>query len=127
MIVYNSDGFGSYSRYLDLEGNPIEKTPDKYPYSYDDYIIYQTRDKATDGCYSDRLRQWDYTLTRNLITKHFPERTGDYYPRSSPELVEGFLRDRLNNPKLELVHILEGCNVSNGYPYWYFGYIDGSE
>jgi hypothetical protein len=41
------------------------------------------------------------------------------YPYSIENL-ENFLRDYFDNPNLRLIAMMEGCNVSNGYPYYLF-------
>jgi len=45
----------------------------------------------------------------------------------SPRYFEELLRDLMQNPNLQLVHILTGVNRGNGYDYQVFGHIDQSE
>lgn len=91
-----------------------------YPYSYSPIIIFGEENKDDDGCqYSDRLYQQDYDLTQKLCVKHFGN-IGQHFNNRDPKLIEKFLRERLNRPKLKLTMIVEWCNASNGYPYWSF-------
>lgn len=109
--------------YVDWDGNPIERTPDNYRYSYDAYVISKKADKYQHAAYSDRLSEWDYTKYRNLCKKHFGNES-DYWDGRSSEKIEKFLRDYYNSQKIELVGIMKGCDVSNGYPYWIFMFND---
>ena len=118
--------------YLDENGNPVERIPATHPYSYDAHVIYnqpgfkykdQTYEK--DGLctvYSDRLSQWDYEKYRECM-KQFKGEDGDYFWRDTNKVVK-FMKKYYNNKKLEVNMIMEGCNVSNGYPYWLIFYKD---
>jgi hypothetical protein len=109
--------------YQDIDGNDVERTRDKYPYSYDAYVTYMngSKEDIKDSVYSDRILQWDYELTRKIMLEVFGT-DGDYYNNRSPEDIEVFLRKRFDKPDLNLIAIMEGCNVGNGYPYWVFCY-----
>lgn len=117
------NGIIRFSNYVNLDDNPVKRTPLDYPYSYDMYVTYKNGQKEdiTGSRYSDRLLQWDYKLTRDLMQKHFGE-SGDIYSDREPEKIEKFLRERLNEPNLRLIAIQQECNVSNGFPVWWFGY-----
>lgn len=69
--------------------------------------------------YSDRLWQWDWhkcdEVSKSIDTS---------LDRRSPAYIQEFLRKVLNRPKLELLHVMAGFNVSNGYPYQVYGYIE---
>jgi len=107
------------SQYKDWEGNEIERTPNKYPYSYDAYVIHKTKESYEHSVYSDRLFQWDTEKYNKLSKKHFGN-IGQYFSERSPRQIEEFLKDYYNKPDLELVGIMQGCNIGNGYPYWVF-------
>lgn len=112
-----------YSDYVDLKGNPIERTPNSHPYSYDPYVVFKLGEEkeATTAVYSDRIRQWDYQKTKDLEKKYFKD-TGDYYTNRNSSDIQSYLRERFDSPDLKLIYMLQGCNVSNGYPYWIFGF-----
>lgn len=44
---------------------------------------------------------------------------GQYFNNRKPEEIEKFLSQYLTN-RIKLTAIMEGCNVSNGFPYWIF-------
>ena len=106
-------------RYTDWNGNPVERTPDEYRYSYDAYVIKKIKDDYEDCVYSDRLRQWDWDKHKELVKKHFGNE-GQLWHNREFSKIEAFLRDFFDLPNLTLVGVMEGCNVSNGYPYWIF-------
>lgn len=122
MYTFTAGGFGQ----VDLNDNPIERTRSSHPYSYDEFVVFRngTNSEINSTIYSDRLKSWDYELTEKLSKKHFGE-TGDYYTHRSPSVIEKFLQERLELPELRLVVLTEGCNVSNGYPYWVFHFNKG--
>jgi len=68
--------------------------------------------------YSDRIWQWDWNKADAAWNS-----IGDTFTKRSPAFLQEWLRGYFNNPKLELVHIMAGFNVSTGYPYQVFGYI----
>jgi hypothetical protein len=119
----NQGNFISYHPAVDADGRQVERTKDKYPYSYDAFVTFQKRkpSKKTSVVYSDRIVQWDNKKARKLMKKHF-KTTGDYYYDRKPEEIEAFLRDYFSEPSIELIYIMEGCNVSSGFPYWVFGF-----
>lgn len=110
--------------YLDLYGKPVKRTRDEYPYSYDPYVTWKSREvdlkEITGTVYSDRLLQWGYNKTRTLMKKHFGTQ-GDYYSGREPKKIESFLAEYMGHD-ITLIAVQEGCNVSNGYPYWVFHY-----
>ena len=114
---------------MGYDGNPVNRTKAEYPYSYDPFLVWVKDEfyikNAGNAVYSDRLYQWDwdwYNQTRLVVwnnqSHHF------YSGECSPSEIERFLRIYFRNSELELVKIAEGCNVSNGYPYWIFWYKD---
>lgn len=111
-----------FTPYVDLDGNPVERTKHTHPYSYDAFVVWDNRQNVTpnSSCYSDRLLQWDYDKTRELSKKHFGE-AGDYWSNRAPKKIEAFLSEYFGK-KIRLAVIMEGCNVASGYPYWLFYY-----
>jgi len=112
-------GIEYISPYRDWDGNAVERTPNEYRYSYDAYVQYKKEDKYEHCVYSDRLLQWDYEKHNKLCKNHF-DNEGQYWDNRSIENIEAFLRDYYDKQDLELIGKMEGCNVSNGYPYWIF-------
>lgn len=108
-----------------------ERNRHSYPYSYDPYLQWSKQQGVpadAQGVYSDRMRQWNYALYRELCQKHFAGKNGDpggdYFNRRKPKDIEAFLREYFSKPKLELVRVEEHCNMSSGYPIWVFYYRD---
>jgi hypothetical protein len=120
-IVYMSNGnvFYKDSQYVDWHGNPVDKTPDEYRYSYDAYVQVKKADEYQQVVYSDRLFQWDCGKYNRLCEKHFGNH-GQYWSDRDFDKIQDFLRDYYDNQELELVGQMEGCNVATGYPYWVF-------
>lgn len=103
------------------------RTKWEHPYSYDPILQFTTGEQADGSCYSDRLFGWyGYDVVRAKMQQHFGEQ-GDYWSQRKPKAVEAFLRDLLGRPGLKLTRIEEHCNVSNGFPCWYFAYQSGAE
>jgi hypothetical protein len=122
---FNTDWYSfGYSQYHDLDGNPVEKTRDKYPYSYDPYVTYQCNYKKGENhvVYSDRLWQWDYNKYDKCCMEVWGNR-GQYFSNRSVKDIEKFLSLYFEK-EVSLTALMEGCNVSNGYPYWIFFYKD---
>ena len=84
-------------------------------------MIYKLKQDYSSVLYSDRLFQWDYEKHDRLCKKHFGNE-GQYWNNRSPKSIQAFLRDYTENQELILVGIMEGCNLSSGYPYWVFMY-----
>jgi hypothetical protein len=116
---------GFISGKIDTEGNPVRKTSHTNPYNYDTFIMIGEPNIApTKGaCYSDRLMQWDFKKHDKCLEAVFGEGdTGQYWSSRSPEGIEKFLRLYFDDSSIELVRVLQGCNASNGYPFWVFEY-----
>ena len=107
------------SRYVDWEGKPVERTPEKYSYSYDAYVIHKLKNDYEHAVYSDRLWQWDSKKYNRFYKKHFGNE-GQYWDGRGIDKIQEFLRDYYDKPELTLVGVMKGCNVSSGYPYWIF-------
>jgi hypothetical protein len=109
---------------VDEHGQPVERTKQQYPYSYDGFVQWRdtNKPKANGTIYSDRLTQWDFPKYDLLCMKHFGNKS-QYWDSREPEKIEAFLRDWCEDPELELTMVMEYCNVSNGYPCWRFDYF----
>jgi hypothetical protein len=130
IVSFDQNGNCKISGYLDDDGNEIKRTPENHPYSYDSYIIYgkpnskkNTNEKENIcGVDSDRLYQWDYDKYNECSKKIFGN-TGQYFDNRQPQQIEKFLRLYFTDNTIVLKRILQGCNVSNGFPYWTFRYV----
>lgn len=110
--------------YLDLDGNPVERTPDKNMYSYDAFVVYKSSEySSTDfAVYSDRMIRWNRENFERAVKTVWPEHTGSqmFYGRTHSD-IEKFLSVYYDKT-VKLTAIMEGCNFSGGYPYWVFYY-----
>lgn len=73
--------------------------------------------------YSDRLRS-RYTTKEWYGAMN--EAECSFATKNSAEYFEVFLRELLEEPELELVHIMAGFNLASGHPYQVFGFITDS-
>lgn len=106
---------------VDEFGKPVERTKDKYPYSYDGFVTYRNGENKEANCtaYSDRMiREGEYN---ELSERHFGNSGQMFYGRS-PKKIEEFLRDWFKDPELKLILVMEYCNMSSGYPLWRFDF-----
>lgn len=111
------------SRFVDLNGKPIERTPLSYPYNYDEYVIWKDEIFNEEECsavYSDRLFQWDYEKYNKCCQEVFKNQGQQFYERE-PKEIEKFLGMYFEK-EIKLTAITQGCNQSSGYPYWVFFY-----
>lgn len=115
---------------VDLQGNPVSRTRQEFPYSYDSYVVWRTKSKleSTSSAYTDRLRTW-YPNADEVWKKHAPGGRGNYHDLSgaSPTVIQSFLRELLECPNLELIAMMDGCNASSGYPVGYLTWNDGKD
>jgi hypothetical protein len=114
---------GRYSSYspVDIDGKPVKRTKMSYPYAYDCHVIWRggPNSEIKHAVYHDRMQQWDWDKFERCRKNHLD---GFRFNNADPEKVEAFLREYNDDPGLRLIVIQEGCNVSNGYPYWVFHY-----
>ena len=110
-------------RYMDLQGNPIKRTPTSHPYNYDEYVIWKDANFNVDICdvvYSDRLYQWD-SQKYNMCSQEVFQNQGQYFSKREPNKIEKFLSLYFGK-SIKLKAITQGCNQATGYPYWVFFY-----
>lgn len=112
----------THLRHVDLNGNPISRTKQEYPYSYDPFVVWKRDYHKGKGhtVYSDRLIQWDYNKF-NKCCQQVWNNTGQYFDNRKPNDIEKFL-SKYFDKEIKLTAIMEGCNISSGYPYWIFFY-----
>ena len=111
-----------YDAFVDLDGNPVKHTPWSHPYSFDEHVLWKSEDCEKTDCfvYSDRMMSWDWDKFHESM-KQVWEKHGHYFDGDDPKDVEKFL-SLYNDKPVKLTAILKGCNLSNGYPYFIFGY-----
>ncbi len=98
------------------------RSREHYPYSYDPFYIWNNRGaEEAHGVYSDRLLEQNYDLYTRLMRK-FGKRISEFSRLDASR----FLSEYFGRP-LKVVALAEGCNQSNGFPYWIFWYIDSGE
>lgn len=105
---------------LGLDGKPVERGPNEYPYSYDPFVVFKstTFDKSDSYVYSDRMMQRDYDKFAKACNDVWGN-TGQMFHSRTPEEIERFLSIYFDK-EVELTLIMECCNAGNGYPYWLF-------
>jgi hypothetical protein len=108
------------------EGLPVPVTRHMSPYAYSTFVQYDDGSTLGDPrvvCpellmfHSNsiiRMEKYD-----KLAKEHFDNR-GHYWDDRQPDTIENFLRVIVDEPKLVLRRILQGCNASSGYPFWIF-------
>lgn len=109
----------------DIDGNKLERTKQSHPYSYDPFTIWRVlpKESETGSFYTDRMYQWDYELTTELVKKHFNTQS-QYFDKYTAEQLEPFVRERFNKPNLKVVALREYCNAATGYPVWLITYSE---
>ncbi len=110
--------------YCDLNGRPMERTPWSHPYSYDEFVIFKSErfDPMDRMVYHDRMLQWDRGAFSRAVREVWPDKPhGQMFSGKEPKYINRFL-DLYFGKAVELTAVLQGCNVSNGYPYWIFAY-----
>ena len=116
------DGFYD-SRFVDLDGKPVKRTPFSHPYNYDKYVTWKSKDfnkEKYSAVYSDRLFQWDWEKY-NKCCKEVFKNTGQFFDKREPKEIEKFLSLYFNK-EIKLTAVAQGCNQATGYPFWVFFY-----
>lgn len=107
--------------YVDINGDPVQRTVMSHPYSYDAFVKYRggQNEEITHSVYSDRLLgEFSQEVLKAAKLKHFKS-DGDFYDKRDPKDVERFLSELYGKP-VKLIVIIQDCNVSNGFPLWAF-------
>lgn len=106
---------------VDLYGKLVKNTKWDCPYSYDAFVVIRngSNKEIEHTAYSDRMLSWvSYEKWKVCIEKMGGTKGGSFSNNTIEEL-ERFLTE-YNGYKCKLIVLMEGCNVSNGYPYWIF-------
>jgi len=118
-----------FSQYQNEDGNPVSRTKEQYPYSYDPYVVWDNRKnnkEELESVYSDRLLQWDYDKYNKCHKEVFGNEAQIFFDNNEKD-IEKFLQLYFNRSKLELKLIMNGANISNGFPYWIFFFKSNEE
>lgn len=115
---------------LDFESNVIARPQHDHPYSFSEHCTWAILGKKREaiekldtlsGVYSDRLFQAD-ALAYNMACRSVWGNEGQCFDSRRPKDIEKMLQIVYAKPNLKLYRIVKSCNVSNGYPIWYFGF-----
>ncbi len=91
------------------------------PYNYSPSFVFRTQPNAQlkNATYNDRMQQWDwkkYELASEAVRLR-----GRTFSDLSRDECSKFLSVYYGKPVV-CTALAEGCNGSNGYPYWIFWY-----
>jgi hypothetical protein len=113
----------------DLSRHDPPWTKKDHPYNYDPFTIWGGPSKEHNGTdYTDRLDEWDPAKYTRLAAKHYQSGTSSYErPFDSynckSHLIQAFLRDWHDDPKLRLTRVVEYCHPHTGYQTWRLDYV----
>jgi hypothetical protein len=111
------DLFGG--KWVDPDGLCREKSA--WPYAYSEFYLFGGKagaDASDAANYSDRLWEWDRAKADRLWVEHCK---GHRWDNAPIEKLDAFMSAYWER-KLEVTALAEGCNPSNGYPYWIVWY-----
>lgn len=121
--------------HVDIDGKVIERPKSEYPYSYSAFCIFNASQKKLDAVkkdsldtfsvYTDRLFSENPSKFNSAALSVF-ENKSQYFDNKDPSLIEKFLQVYYSDTSICLLKIIEECNVSNGFPTWYFKYSSSS-
>lgn len=118
--------FEKRTGYVNLRGDVVTRNPQTHPYSYDPFLLWKGDYKEGDSIvYSDRLISWDHEKFNKCCMEVFNNK-GQNFNNRKPKDIEKFLSLYFDKD-IKLTAIEEGCNVSNGYPYWIFYFVNVCE
>lgn len=86
------------------------------PYFETARLIYGEEKKVEEEAYSDRLAEWDWDKSNKAHDKAMEKKR-----RNTAGFWQEYLSIYYGRP-VELVYILGGFNLANGFPYFYFGW-----
>lgn len=130
----NDHGFGYFrledDRDLDLPRSNPPRTKAFHPCAYDPFTIWgdpHPSKKCNGTDYTDQLDRWDPAKYDQLAKKHYRSGESDYARPFAEyackgDLIQAFLRDWHDDPKLELLRVIEYCDASTGYSTWRLDY-----
>lgn len=96
------------------------RSREEYPYGYSFFVTHgpmcKIEGEDLGGAYSDRMASWDREAWEDAWAAMNGKNRFNYLTLAD---LSRFLT-RYNRRETECLQALEGCNVSNGYPLWYF-------
>lgn len=109
------------------DGEPVKRTRQSHPYTFDDYLLYETEAPAlaNDSLYTDHMYHQEPEKYERLLRKHIST-TSNFWEGRSPEKIQAFLRDYCDEPDLELVRVWACCDQSSGADHWQFEFLSSS-
>lgn len=137
---YGPRSFGGVPYRDDSKWVDPRNTKEKWdnPYSYSEFFIFGNRqiikEKGVHGIYSDRVHEWWYQggKEHKQYEKLWMRYVGKRYENASAEELSKFFTaynkilwpKQNKNKTVKVVALAEGCNISNGYPYWIIWYVE---
>lgn len=118
---YTMQGSDLY-KYVDLKGNPVKRDPRTHTYNHDPFVVYKSPCWTDDDdlVYTDRMMMWNYDKFKNCCEQVWNSQC-QLFSNRDPKDIQKFLSLYLDK-EVSLTAIMQGCNLSNGYPYWIFYY-----
>lgn len=130
-----SDSWDNYRHRMDDDfrnmGKWVDPTRTKekfdHPYDYSEFFIFGSRAiiEDVDGAvYTDRMSQWDHDKYTRLWKEHCKDEMNQqvinatYSIRNVPVDNLSAFMSAWEDKAVRVVALAEGCNQSNGYPYW---------
>lgn len=112
---------------VNIKGDKVRHTKFQFPYGYDQFLIWKgAYNQNTDqSVFSDRMMCLDYERFNVCCIQTFGNDGQCFYDRK-PADIEKFLSMYFDK-NIQLTGIEEGCNISNGYPYWVFYFRETKE
>lgn len=109
-------------RRMGSNGLPVERTKEDYPYSFDEYVLWDSGKESRSGTYSDRLYQQDPAKYDRLCLKYFGNTAHTFSARPTAKIA-AFLKEFFDfYADFKLTRVCHGCNPGSGFPYWRFDY-----
>lgn len=101
------------------------RTDEKFshPYSYSEFFLFGSRAiiaKTKGADYSDRLWEWDYKKADKLWKRYVNTGWAKATEKQLSRFISAYHGKGYRG--LTVVALAEGCNPSNGYPYWILWY-----
>ena len=119
----------STEAYVGEFGTQVARPKSKHPHDYDGFVIWQSKsygevispgfvDSITGAC---ELWGWDTAKFEKCLLRYVaPSDVADpiYWAKVAPARLERVLQDYLDMPELQLVRLMEFCNLASGRPSW---------
>lgn len=99
---------------------PDNRTQQQSPYGYSPFYHWREAGCEKDTCaYDDRMRQWDSEKWDRACALLPPGR----FETQANAALDKMMSEYCGKP-VQVTALAEGCNVSNGYPYYVFWWRD---